>query len=132
MTTVPLDGSCVDPVVLRVGANKPDKYALAAIVNRHDQPILVAAYIEHNRSLRNMSALRNISFRSIGLDQSAAFTTLTQARSGCSAPDRPERFQNSLRVLTAMIRNGEVRRELPGTWDTQRRGLLRQWHHQPH
>src|SRR5689334_5691711 len=47
MTTVPLDGSCVDPVIFRMGANKPNKHALAAVVNRHNQPVFVPTYIEH-------------------------------------------------------------------------------------
>src|SRR5438874_6464395 len=48
MTTVPLDGRCVDPVIFRVGANKSYEHAFAAVMNRDDEPVFVAAYIEHN------------------------------------------------------------------------------------
>src|SRR5271169_6768030 len=69
---------------------------------------LLPPILNTTRSFARISALRNIVFTSVGRDQFAALTTLTQVRNGCSASERPGRLQNSRKVLTAMIRNVRV------------------------
>src|SRR5271157_3227388 len=74
---------------------------------------LLPPILNTTRSFARISALRNIAFTSVGRDQSAALTTLTQVRNGCSASERPGRLQNSRKALPELIRNRQARLHQP-------------------